>query len=70
MQNSVEHRNSALLLPTESGEKRYQARFDQKDVDRAGLSYRRSASRQKPMPAPDGKLKMCSQVAPGYEIEK
>ncbi len=44
-------------------------RSDQKDVDRAGLSYRRSASRQKPMPAPDGKLKMCSQVAPGYGIE-
>lgn len=69
MQNSVEHRNSALLLPTESGEKRYRARFDQKDVDRVVLSYRRSASRQKPMPAPDGKLK-CVHRLLRHEIEK
>ncbi len=70
IQDRVEQRNAALLLPTESGEKGYQAQFDQKDVDRVVLGYRRSASRQKPMPAPDGKLKMCSQVAPGYEIER
>ncbi len=69
MQNSVEHRNSALLLPTESGEKRYRRGLIRRTLI-GGLSYRRSASRQKPMPAPDGKLKMCSQVAPGYEIEK